>query len=125
MQAPKAIPGVGPLTATAVVASVGDAREFRSGREFAAWLGVVPRQSGTGGRTRCSGPSESAASLAGQVVADKALERRSGRPSEQNRTGHLGALGPRTEIRGRLDGGVASIDIRFTGCVDGIEMMAK
>jgi len=46
------IPGVGPLTATAVVASVGDAREFRSGREFAAWLGVVPRQSGTGGKVR-------------------------------------------------------------------------
>ena len=48
----RAIPGVGPMTATAIVASVGDAREFRSGREFAAWLGVVPRQSGTGGRVR-------------------------------------------------------------------------
>ena len=48
----RAIPGVGPLTATAIVASVGDAREFRSGREFAAWLGVVPRQSGTGGKVR-------------------------------------------------------------------------
>lgn len=48
----RAVPGVGPLTATAIVASVGDAREFRSGREFAAWLGVVPRQSGTGGRVR-------------------------------------------------------------------------
>ena len=46
------IPGVGLLTATAVVASVGDATEFRSGREFAAWLGVVPRHSGTGGRVR-------------------------------------------------------------------------
>lgn len=48
----RTIPGVGPLTATAIVASVGDAREFRSGREFAAWLGVVPRQTGTGGRVR-------------------------------------------------------------------------
>jgi transposase len=48
----RAIPGVGPMTATAIVASVGNAREFRSGREFAAWLGVVPRQSGTGGRVR-------------------------------------------------------------------------
>lgn len=46
------IPGVGLLTATAIVASVGDAREFRSGREFAAWLGVVPRHTGTGGRVR-------------------------------------------------------------------------
>lgn len=54
----RAIPGVGPLTATAIVASVGDAREFRSGREFAAWLGVVPRQSGTGGRVRLLGISK-------------------------------------------------------------------
>src|SRR5690606_4662352 len=47
-----AVPGVGLLTSTAIVAAVGDAREFRSGREFAAWLGVVPRHSGTGGRVR-------------------------------------------------------------------------
>jgi transposase len=46
------IPGVGLLAATSIVASVGDAREFRSGREFAAWLGVVPRHSGTGGHVR-------------------------------------------------------------------------
>ena len=38
------------LTATAVVATVADARSFRSGREFAAFLAVVPQQSGTGGR---------------------------------------------------------------------------
>lgn len=54
----RAIPGVGPLTATAVVASVGNAREFRSAREFAAWIGVVPRQSGTGGRVRLLGISK-------------------------------------------------------------------
>src|SRR6185437_2574763 len=54
----RAIPGVGPLTATAIVASVGDAREFRSAREFAAWLGVVPKQSGTGGRVRLLGISK-------------------------------------------------------------------
>ena len=46
------VPGVGLLTATSIVASVGDAKEFRTGREFAAWLGVVPRHSGTGGRVR-------------------------------------------------------------------------
>jgi transposase len=44
------VPGVGLMTATSIVAAVGDAKEFRSGREFAAWLGVVPRHSGTGGR---------------------------------------------------------------------------
>ena len=53
-----AIPGVGPLSATAIVASVGDARTFRSGREFAAFLGLVPRQSGTGGRVKLLGISK-------------------------------------------------------------------
>ena len=53
-----AVPGVGELTATAVVATVGDARTFRSGREFAAFLGLVPRQSGTGGRVKLLGVSK-------------------------------------------------------------------
>lgn len=53
-----AIPGVGRLTATAVVATVADARSFRSGREFAAFLGLVPRQSGTGGRVKMLGISK-------------------------------------------------------------------
>uniref|UniRef100_E6QG54 Transposase of ISCARN5, IS110 family subgroup IS1111 n=1 Tax=mine drainage metagenome TaxID=410659 RepID=E6QG54_9ZZZZ len=47
-----AIPGVGPVTATAVVASVGDAKLFRNGRELAAWVGLVPRQSSSGGKSR-------------------------------------------------------------------------
>ena len=46
------IAGVGPLTALATVASVGCAHEFSSGRQFAAWLGLVPRQWSTGGKTR-------------------------------------------------------------------------
>lgn len=54
----EAIPGVGPLSSTAVLASVGDARVFRSGRQFAAFLGLVPRQSGTGGRVRLLGISK-------------------------------------------------------------------
>jgi transposase len=52
------IPGVGRLTATAVVATVADAHSFRSGREFAAFLGLVPRQSGTGGRVKLLGISK-------------------------------------------------------------------
>jgi transposase len=52
------VPGVGRLTATAVVATVGDAKSFRSGREFAAFLGLVPRQSGTGGRIKLLGISK-------------------------------------------------------------------
>jgi len=46
------VPGIGRLTATALVATMGDAGAFKSGREFAAFLGLVPRQSGTGGKVR-------------------------------------------------------------------------
>jgi len=52
------IPGVGLLTATAAVAAIGDAKTFRSGREFAAWLGLVPKQTGTGGHVRQLGISK-------------------------------------------------------------------
>ncbi len=47
-----AVPCVGPIIASAMVASVGDARAFRSARGFAAWLGLTPRQMGTGGKQR-------------------------------------------------------------------------
>jgi transposase len=46
------IPGIGPLTATAVVASIGSGAEFRKGRSFAAWLGLVPKQESTGGKQK-------------------------------------------------------------------------
>ena len=46
------IEGVGPISATAIVASVGDARQFRSARQFAAWLGLVPSQHSSGGKER-------------------------------------------------------------------------
>ena len=50
--------GIGALTATALVASAGDGREFRSGRHFSASLGLVPRQHATGGRQRLLGISK-------------------------------------------------------------------
>ena len=53
-----AMPGIGPVTATALVASVGDAREFKSGRQFAAWLGLVPKQYSSGGKSRLGGISK-------------------------------------------------------------------
>ena len=49
------IPGIGPIIATAIATTVADANEFRSGREFAAWLGLVPRQNSTGGKIRLGG----------------------------------------------------------------------
>ena len=45
------VPGVGPLTATALVAAVGNAQQFRNGRELSAYLGLVPRQHSSGGKT--------------------------------------------------------------------------
>jgi transposase len=52
------IPGIGPLTATALVAAVNDATHFKNGRQFAAWLGLVPRQHSTGGKPRLLGISK-------------------------------------------------------------------
>ena len=45
-------PGIGPMTATALVATVGDPKHFTSGRQFAAWLGITPRVDSTGGKSR-------------------------------------------------------------------------
>lgn len=50
--------GVGPITASAIVSSVGDAKQFKSGREFSAWLGMVPRQHSSGGKERLVGISK-------------------------------------------------------------------
>jgi transposase len=46
------IPGIGPIIATAIAATVPDPAAFRSGREFAAWLGLTPTQKSTGGKQR-------------------------------------------------------------------------
>jgi transposase len=52
------IPGIGPLTASALVASIGDAKSFENGRQLAAWLGLVPRQASSGGKERLLGISK-------------------------------------------------------------------
>jgi transposase len=52
------IEGIGPVTATALIAAVGDRTYFRNGRQFAAWLGLVPKQRSTGGRARLFGISK-------------------------------------------------------------------
>lgn len=54
----KQIPGVGALSATAMVASVGNAKVFKNGREMAAWLGLVPRQHSSGGKSLLLGISK-------------------------------------------------------------------
>jgi transposase len=53
-----ALYGFGPLTASALVASVGDAKAFRNGRQLAAWMGLVPRQHSSGGKLTLLGISK-------------------------------------------------------------------
>jgi len=53
-----AIPGVGPVLATALVASIADPKAFRSGRNFSAWIGLVPKQHSSGGKDRLGGISK-------------------------------------------------------------------
>ena len=52
------IPGIGPIMASAIVASVGDAREFKNGRQLAAWIGLVPKQNSSGGKQKLLGISK-------------------------------------------------------------------
>lgn len=81
------IPGIGPITATAFAATIPDPSAFRSGREFAAWLGLTPRQNSSGGKHRLGGITKQ---------GDRYLR-------------HLLVLGARTVVRypkarGRVDG---------------------
>ena len=52
------IPGIGPITASAITATVGNAREFKNGRQLAAWMGLVPKQSSSGGKQNLLGISK-------------------------------------------------------------------
>jgi transposase len=52
------IPGIGPMTASATVATIGNAQNFKNGRQLAAWLGIVPRQHSTGGKSTLLGISK-------------------------------------------------------------------
>lgn len=58
MQAIQQIPGIGDLTASALVAAVGNFSTFKSARQFASWVGLTPRQVGTGGKTQQLGISK-------------------------------------------------------------------
>ena len=75
------IPGVGPALATALVASVADPKVFRSGRDFSAWIGLVPKQNSSGGKDRLGSISKRGESLSAQSVHDR---RAGGDPLCQN-----------------------------------------
>jgi transposase len=52
------IPGIGPITATALISAIGDGKQFKRGRDLAAWLGLTPRQHSSGGKDRLLGISK-------------------------------------------------------------------
>ncbi len=52
------IPGIGPITATALICAIGDGKQFKRGRDLAAWLGLTPRQHSSGGKDRLLGISK-------------------------------------------------------------------
>lgn len=54
----EAIPGIGPITASAIVATVGNAAEFKNGRQLSAWFGLVPKQRSSGGKQTLLGISK-------------------------------------------------------------------
>ena len=66
------IPGIGPIIATAIAATVPDPSVFRNGREFAAWLGLVPRQNSTGGKARLGGISKRGDSYLRRILVNGA-----------------------------------------------------
>lgn len=82
------VPGIGPLTASALIAAVGDARQFRNGRQMAAFLGLVPRQHSSGGKTRLLGIHKRGDSyLRGLLVhgARSVLRTASDKPDDRSR----------------------------------------
>jgi hypothetical protein len=111
-----AIPGFGPALATALVASVADAKAFRSGRNFSAWIGLVPKQPSSGGKDKlgsiskqgdrylrslfttgalgdhplCQAPWQPTSALACGMAGTAADQGRRHRPRQQDRQNGLG-----------------------------------
>jgi transposase len=61
----QSVPGLGPITASAIVATVGDPKQFKSGRQFAAWLGLVPQQRSSGGKERLGASASEETAISG------------------------------------------------------------
>lgn len=82
------IPGIGPLTASALVAAIGDATQFRNGRQLAAFLGLVPRQHSSGGKARLLGIHKRGDSYLRQLLvhgARSVLRTAANKPDDRNR----------------------------------------
>ena len=68
------IPGIGVIGATAIAATITDPTVFKSGREFAAWIGLVPRQNSTGGKERLGSHLEAGRSLSAHDCSSSARQ---------------------------------------------------
>ena len=141
------IPGIGPIVATAIVAAIGNGAAFHKGREFAAWLGLVPRQYSTGGKTKLLGISKRgnvylrkilihgarAAVLAHQArsILDRRLdgcprcqssqERRRGRYGQQACADRLGCIVERRRLPAYSERFVPDIAFPLYGTTDGFK----
>jgi len=100
------IPGVGPLIATALVASIPDPHAFRSGRDLSAWIGLVPKQSSTGGKERLV--STPLACCADGAALDQGRGHCAGQQDRAYRLGHDGPRHtlPRAPMRAWAPGGM-------------------
>ena len=83
--------GVGPTTADAVIATAGNAREFRNGRQFAAWMGLTPRQFSSGGKTRLGSITRRGDAYLRTLLVQGALQ-----PFDHQADIHLGDFQPGT-----------------------------
>ena len=93
------IPGVGPMLATALVASVADPRTFRSGRNFSAWIGLVPKQHSSGGKDRLGSISKQGDRYLAQPVRGRCTRRHPLCQDPRHQTPPLahGTVGPATD----------------------------
>ena len=137
-----AIPGVGPALATALVASIADPKAFRSGRDFSAWVGLVPKQNSSGGQGQawqyqqarrslfaqpvhgwrarrdplCQDPWHGPSALAHSIVGPAPHQGRGHRTRQQTRQDGMGDDGQERTLQGtRRAHGVNEITARHPG----------
>ena len=94
------VPGIGPQTSTALVAAIDAGRAFEKGRDFAAWLGLTPRETSTGGKQRLGGISKRGNKYLRTLLVHGA---RSALETLSKRRDRLGALSSWTSLRYRFD----------------------
>ncbi len=83
------VPGIGPLTATALVAAVGNGRQFRTARDLAAWIGLTPAEHSTGGKDAPSGDQQKRQQLSAPIADPRVSIVRHAHGSNERQAGRL------------------------------------